>query len=135
MKKIIPELDKKGLRRFAWVFATIVAVLFGTLLPVLFGRGWPVTPWVVAGVVALWGLVSPGSIRQFYRLWMRLGFVMNAITSPVILGIVFYTVVFPSGLIVRLLSKDPMRYKWDPNVDSYRRISPAVDVSHMERPF
>ena len=135
MKQVIPELDKKGLRRFAWVFATIVAVLFGILLPVLFGRGWPVTPWVVAGLVALWGLVSPGSIRPFYRLWMRLGFVMNAITSPVILGVVFFAVISPYGLIARLLRKDPMHRKYDPTVDSYRRISPEVDVSHMERPF
>ena len=135
MKQIIPELDKQGLRRFAFVFATVVAFLFGLFFPLLLDHGWPVTPWVVSGFFILWGLVHPGSIRLFYRFWMRLGYVMNMITTPVILGVVFYVVVFPYGLIMRLLGKDPMRYKWDPDSESYRQISPPVDASHMERPF
>ena len=112
-----------------------VIFLFGFFFPLVLNHGWSVTPWVVSGVVALWGPFSPGSIRPFYRLWMRLGFLMNAITSPVILGVVFFAVISPYGLIARLLRKDPMHRKYDPNVDSYRRISPEVDVSHMERPF
>ena len=51
-QKDIPELDAAGLRRFALVTGAILAVLFGVLLPWLFGFGFPLWPWIVAGVLA-----------------------------------------------------------------------------------
>ena len=89
MKKEIPDLDSPGLRRFAMVFSTIVVGLFGIVMPLLLGH-WSAVPWIVAVGVTLWGLLAPGTVRPFYMIWMRLGMIMNTITSPVILGIVYY---------------------------------------------
>ena len=134
MKKEIPELDNPGLRRFAMVFSVIVAGLFGIVTPILFGH-WSVVPWIVAVGVTLWGLLAPGTVRPFYRIWMRFGMVMNAITSPVILGVVYYGVVLPYGVVLRLLGKDPLTRRWDPAAVSYRSVSVKPDPSHMKRPF
>ena len=134
MKKEIPELDDPGLRQFALVFSAIVAGLFGIVMPLLLGH-WSVVPWIVAVGVTLWGLLAPGTVRPFYRIWMRFGMVMNAITSPVILGIVYYLVVLPYGLALRLLGKDPMTRRWDPAAVTYRAVSMKPDPSHMKRPF
>ena len=61
--------------------------------------------------------------------------IMNAITTPVILGIVYYAVVLPYGVVLRLLGKDPMTRRWDPAADSYRSVSMKPDPSQMKRPF
>ena len=79
MRREIPELDRKGLRNFAWMFAAVVASFFGLILPWLLDLGWRTTPWVIAIVFFVWGFVAPNTLRPFYRLWMRFGFVMNAI--------------------------------------------------------
>ena len=134
MKKEIPELDNLGLRQFALVFSAIVAGLFGIVMPLLLGH-WSAAPWIVAVGVALWGLLAPSTVRPFYRIWMRFGMIMNAITTPVILGIVYYAVVSPYGVVLRLLGKDLMTRRWDPAVDSYRSVSMKPDPSQMKRPF
>ena len=134
MKKEIPELDNLGLRQFALVFSAIVAGLFGIVMPLLLGH-WSAAPWIVAVGVALWGLLAPSTVRPFYRIWMRFGMIMNAITTPVILGIVYYAVVSPYGVVLRLLGKDLMTRRWDPAADSYRSVSMKPDPSQMKRPF
>ena len=134
MKKEIPELDNPGLRRFAMVFSAIVAGLFGIVMPILFGH-WSAAPWIVAVGVTLWGLLAPSTVRPFYRVWMRFGIIMNSITSPVILGVVYYLVVLPYGVVLRLLRKDPLSRRWDPAAVTYRSISAKPDPSHMEMPF
>ena len=117
------------------MFAAVVASLFGLILPWLLNRDWPWEPWVIAIVFFAWGLVAPNTLRPFYRLWMRFGFVMNAIMTRIILGVVFYGAILPFGLIFRVRRKDPMDRKWDHELQSYRVASRATSATHMERPF
>ena len=135
MNHKIPELDARGLRNFALTFAGVVAGLFGLILPLVIDARISWTPWVIALVVALWGLIAPSSVRPFYRLWMLFGRVMGAITSRVVLSIVFYLLVLPFGLVLRARGKDPLHRKWDHSAKSYRVNSENPDPSHMERPF
>ena len=131
----IPELDRKGLRHFAWMFAAVVASLFGLILPWLLDLGWRSAPWVIAIVFFVWGFVAPNTLRPFYRLWMRFGFVMNAIMTRIVLGIVFYAVLLPYGLVFRLIRKDSMHRRWDHQLSSYRVESRKTSARHMEKPF
>ena len=135
MSREIPELETKGLRNFAWMFAAVVVGLFGLILPWILNRNWPWEPWAIAISFFAWGLVAPNSLRPFYRLWMRFGFVMNFIMSHVVLGFVFYVLIFPYGLIFRSLGKDPMRRKLEAELSSYRVKSCKMSAKHMERPF
>ena len=135
MSQEIPELDQKGLRNFAWIFAAMVASLFGLILPWLFDLGWRWEPWMIAIVFFAWGLVAPITLRPFYRLWMRFGFVMNAIMTRIVLGLVFYAAFFPYGLVFRLLRKDPMHRIWENQLPSYRIKSRKTSAKRMERPF
>ena len=135
MKQEIPALNRQGLRNFAWMFAAVVASLFGLILPWLLKRDWPWEPWVIAAAFFAWGLIAPSTIRFFYRLWMRFGFVMNAIVTRIILGTVFYVVILPFGLVFRLRGKDPLRQKWDHELQSYRIKSSVSRPIDMEKPF
>ena len=135
MNNPIPDLDAAGLRRFGLIFAGIVAGLFGVLIPLIFGLGFPWWPWLVGVVFVAWGLIAPGTMGGFYRLWMRCGLVLNAVMSRVILGLVYYLTVLPTGLIIRLRGKDPMRRGFDPGAGSYRVESEKPDPEQMHKPF
>jgi len=135
VRREIPELDRNGLQNFAWMFAAVVACLFGLILPWLFDQGWPLAPWVIAIIFLVWGLLAPSTLRPFYRLWMRFGFVMNAIITRIILAAVFYVAILPFGLVFRLRGKDLMDRKWDRELQSYRVASPKANSRNMERPF
>ncbi len=135
MKLDIPELDTHGLRRFGLIFALIITTIFGIVFPLLSGAGFVLIPWVVGGVFLVWALVAPRTIRPFYRLWMRFGLFMSAIMNRLILGIVFYLIIFPFGIVLRLRGLDPLNRKWSGAVKSYRSISNQASPDHMRRPF
>lgn len=135
IKREIPELDSKALRQFALIFAAIVVVVFGIVIPLLTGNGFIWIPWAIGGVFVMWGLSAPATVRPFYRLWMRFGMLMGAIVNRVVLGIVFYLILLPFGLVFRIRGIDPLRRKWDLKLESYRVISDDQDPKHMNRPF
>jgi Kef-type K+ transport system membrane component KefB len=130
-----PELDRKGLREFGIVTGGIVAVLFGLFFPWLLERDLPLWPWVFASALALWALMAPQSLRPVYRLWMRLGLLLSLVTTPVILGIVFFFVILPMALVMRLTGHDPMARRFDDRAKSYRVPSHPPKRENMERPF
>lgn len=131
----IPHLDRKGLRQFGLMMAGFVAVVFGLALPWLWGYRYPVWPWIVGVVISCWALVAPVSLRPFYRGWMRIALVIGGIVNRLMLGIVYYGVVLPTGLIMRLRGRDPMRRQWDVQAKTYRIPSETRHREHMRRPF
>jgi hypothetical protein len=131
----IPELDRKGLRDFGLLMAAVIGVLFGVFLPWVLDGGWPLWPWAVSVAFVLPALVVPMALRPVYRGWMRFGLFMSRIMTPLVLGIVFFLVFTPVALGLRLLGKDAMRRKLDPQADSYRIDSKGATMGDMERPF
>lgn len=131
----IPELDRKGLREFAFVTGGIVAVLFGLFFPWLLDTRMPLWPWLITGVLVVWGLAAPMSLQPVYRGWMKFGLLLSRVTTPLILGIVFYGLILPMGLVMRLFGRDPMARRFDDRAESYRVQHPKRARENMERPF
>ena len=131
----IPELDSKGLREFGLVFGSIISLLFGLILPWLFDLSYPLWPWILAATLVLWALVAPATMRGLYRIWMRFGLLLNKITTPIIMGLVFFIAITPTAFIMKVIRRDPMNRKLDENIISYRVSSRNHDKSHIEKPF
>jgi hypothetical protein len=132
---LIPELDRKGLRDFGLLTGGIVAALFGVFFPWLLERPWPLWPWIVLGLLAGLGLLAPELLRPIYRVWMRFGLLLSRVTTPLILGVVFFLVISPIGLLQRLRRRDPMRRHFDERATSYRVPSVKTPSKSFERPF
>ncbi len=131
----IPKLDRKGLREFALVTGGILALLFGLFFPWLLEKSYPLWPWIVAGVLGAWGLAAPMSLQPVYHGWMKFGLLLSRITTPLILGIVFYGVIMPMGLVMRLMGHDPMTRRFDDAAESYRVKHEKPPRKNVERPF
>lgn len=130
----IPELDRKGLREFGLVTGGIVAGLFGLFFPWLLGRSIPLWPWIVFGVLGVWGLIAPLSLRPVYRGWMRFGLMLSKVTTPLIMGIVFFVVITPVALILKIVGNDPMARKFDDS-ESYRVPTKKAPTENLEKPY
>lgn len=131
----IPELDRKGLREFGLTTGAIVGILFGLCFPWVLERPIPRWPWVIFGVLALLAVSVPNALRPIYKGWMRFGLVMSKITTPIIMGIVFYLVITPMGLVMRLAGKDYMARRLHDRASSYRITSTATPPERLEKPF
>ncbi|MBF0179436.1 MAG: hypothetical protein HQM03_05335 [Magnetococcales bacterium] len=104
-------------RGFGLVFAAFFAVI--GLWPLLHGQAW--RPWAVAaGALFLAiALLRPQLLKPWNRLWGRFGALLHRIVSPMVMAVVFFVVVTPIALLMRLLGKDPLRLKKDPAARSY----------------
>ena len=131
----IQTLDSKGYRKFGLTTGAIVIVLFGLLIPWLFSLNYVKWPWILGGVLVLWALLAPSTLKPVYVGWMKFGNVMNWINTRIILGILFYGIFLPIGALMRLFGYDPMHRKLDSGLSSYRVTSDNDDKNNVERPY
>tara|TARA_B100000989_G_scaffold110244_1_gene80858 strand:- start:1150 stop:1416 length:267 start_codon:yes stop_codon:yes gene_type:complete len=64
------------------------------------------------------GLINSKFLSPLNNLWFRFGIFLGKIISPIIMGIIFYLVVTPIGLLMRILGKDLLKLKFN-NEKSY----------------
>lgn len=130
----IPKLDETGFRKFALLFGSIIGVLFGIFFPWMLELKTPLWPWIVALCFILWGMVLPLSLEPVYLLWMKVGLMLNKVTTPVVLGILFYLILLPVRIIMQLTGHFSLEKKCK-EIESYRVISTQNPKERMERPF
>jgi hypothetical protein len=131
----IPELDAKSLRNFGLSTGAIIAGIFGLLLPWVFDHGFPRWPWILFSVLAAWALIAPKSLQPIYQAWMRLGLLISKVTTPIVLGVIFFAVVTPFGLIRRMFGGDPMARESDEQASTYRLPSEHRPKENLENPY
>ena len=104
-------------RSFGFVFTVVfVAVGLYPLLAEAAPRWWALG---VAAALAGIALLVPKLLGPPNRLWYRFGLLLQRIVHPVILAVVYFAVVTPTGLVMRALGKDPLRLQFDPSAASY----------------
>lgn len=132
----IPHLDRQGLRKFGITTGLIVVVLFAFFFPWAFdAASMPVWPWVVAGLLWVPALLVPNSLQPVYAGWMRIGHAIGWVNTRIILGLIFYVLVLPMGLVMRLFAKDPMARKFDDSAGSYRVKTVSEPKDRLEKPY
>ena len=82
------------------------------------GRAWPWTGGAAALLLAA-ALLRPSILHPLHLMWLRFGLLLHSVVNPVVMALVFYGTVFPTGLVMRMLGKDMLRLKWQPDADSY----------------
>ena len=135
-----------GTKESATVNAVLVAIKVVTLtifivLAMLAGflcwRGWlsvPVAAGALGGLlgVALVAFMRPHWLRGPYRLGMRVSHALGCVVAPLVLGVIFFLVVTPLGLVLRLLGKDLLRLRRDPQAPTYwQPVSGSNDLGKM----
>lgn len=134
-KESIPELDRKGLREFGLVTGAMFAGLFGLLFPWLLEFAYPVWPWVILAILGGTGLAFPLWLRPVHHWWMRIALMISKVTTPIILGAVFFVLFAPLGFLMRLFGWDAMRRKRDETAASYRVTREPTSKGKLENPF
>ena len=90
---------------------------------------------VAAGCLLLPALIFPKSLFWIYKGWMAVGHVMGWINTRIILGVVFYAVVTPIGIVRRWLGRDPMGRRVRTDVDTYRVIRKPRPGSDLTKQY
>ena len=108
---------KIGSNKSFGVLFAIVFILIA-LWPLIKGheiRLWSLT---ISIIFLTLGLMNSKILTPLNKLWFKLGIFLGNFIAPIIMGIIFFFVVTPTGIIMKLLGKDLIRLKKN-NEDSY----------------
>ncbi len=120
-------------------FGNVMAVVFTVIgaWPLLFEgppRWWAL---IAAALFCSLALLRPAWLAPLNRLWFRFGLLLNKITSPLVMGLLFYGLITPYAYILRWLGKDLLRLRLDPSADTYwiERNPPGPAPESIKRQF
>lgn len=129
------EIKGSSDRSFGIVF-TVVFTIIG-LFPLLTGGGlrwWSIG---LAALILFVALTYPKILAPFNRLWMRFGLLLHRIVNPLVMGLLFFLVVTPIALIMRVLGKRPLQLATDADAKTYwiSREPPGPAPETMKQQF
>jgi hypothetical protein len=65
----------------------------------------------IGAALILLGATFPDALRPVYRAWMGLALVLSRVTTPIFMGIVYFGIVTPIGLVRRLAGGNPLKHR------------------------
>ncbi len=105
------EINKSSNRSFGLVFF-IVFLLIG-IYPLFKNgefRSWSI---IISLIFLVLGIIDSKLLSPLNKLWFKFGLMLGKIISPLIMGIIFFIVVTPTAIIMRILGKDLLNLKYN----------------------
>ena len=127
-------------RRELRQFGGLCLVFFGLIAGYAYYRHDATTVASVLGglavVLGTMGAVAPAALRPVFVGWMVAAFPIGWTISHLLLGLLYYGILTPIGLILRAVGYDPMNRELDPKASSYwSQREPVEDVGRYFRQF
>ncbi|MCX8066199.1 MAG: SxtJ family membrane protein [Candidatus Hydrogenedentes bacterium] len=111
--------DKREQRKFGLLIGSIFLVL-GTIRFAL--HGFCLSAQILGGigiVLILLGLIFPPALMPLFFLWLKIAEALNWVITKLLLLMVFYLILTPTGILYRVFKGDPLNRKWEPDRQSY----------------
>ena len=119
-------------------FGLVFAVFFTAVgcWPLLFGNAPRFWALALAAVFLGLALLRPRLLAPLNALWTRLGLLLHRVVNPIVLGLLFFAVMTPAGLLRRWLHPDPLRLAFDRKAATYWiQREPGPPPQSMTRQF
>jgi hypothetical protein len=124
----------KELRQFGLLVGGVFAVI--GLWPVVFRSEAPrLWAMILGSLLIVLGVIVPHSLKQIHYGWMKIGHVLGSINTRIILGIIYYLLITPMGLVMRLMGKDSMHRAFAQDTATYRVVRAPRSRLHMRNQF
>tara|TARA_B100000401_G_C52193636_1_gene433598 strand:- start:138 stop:530 length:393 start_codon:yes stop_codon:yes gene_type:complete len=126
------EIKISSNKSFGFVFFVIFIVI--ALWPLLNDGNIRIWSVILSLVFLILGFLNSKILTPLNKLWIRLGILLGKIVSPIVMGIIYFGVVTPIGIIMRLFGKDILNLKVDKNKNTYWLIKDKIK-SKMKNQF
>ena len=111
------ELKVGSERNFGLVFSTVFWIV--AFIPMVNEGNPRVWAIVVASIFLVLSLALPKLLAPLNKLWFRFGLLLEAIINPIVMSLLFFIAVVPTGLIMRILGKDLLCQKTNKSANTY----------------
>ena len=107
------EIKISSNRNFGVVFFVVFFLI--ALYPLTYDEGIRTWSIIISLFFLILGLFNSKILNPLNKLWFKFGIILGKIISPLIMGIIFFLVVTPTGLIMKLLRKDILNLRYNKN--------------------
>ena len=118
------EIKISSNKSFGLVFFVIFIII--ALWPLLNDGNIRIWSIIVSIIFLTLGLLNSKILTPFNKLWMRLGALLGIIVSPIVMGVVYFGIITPIGLIMKLFGKDVLNLKLDKNKKTYWTLKKKI---------
>ncbi len=129
------HFSPKELRDFGLIMAGMLIIMFGFVLPWIFSYSTPYWPFIAAIVFAVVALLRPVLLGPVNRVWLKISDVLGWINTRLVMGVMFFLLIAPIGILMRLFGKNTLSLKISDEQASYRVVTKVRDKKHLEKPF
>ena len=98
-------------KNFGIVFSIVFLII--ALFPLMNDGNLRIWSLIVSTIFLFLGLINSKILTPLNKIWFKFGLILGKIVSPVIMGIIFFLVVTPTALIMRLVGKDLLNLKFN----------------------
>ena len=107
---MIEEKNKSSNRSFGVVFFLLFLII--GIYPILNANGLRLWSLIISLIFLILGLTNSKILTPLNKAWFKFGIILGKIFSPIVISAIFFLVVTPTGLIMRLLRKDILNLKF-----------------------
>ena len=100
-------------KSFGIVFFVVFLII--AIYPILSNGNLRLWSLIISLAFLILGLINSRLLTPLNKLWFKFGILLGKIISPIIMGIIFFLVVTPIGLLMRLLKKDVLNLSFNDN--------------------
>ena len=118
-------------RSFGIVFAVVFLII--ALWPLKNGYSILITPLTISLIFLFLGLINSKFLNPLNKLWFKFGLVLGAIIAPIVMCIIYFLVVTPIGLIMKIMGKDLLNKRYDKKKSYW--IKRDTPLGTMKRQF
>jgi hypothetical protein len=129
------DLQGSSDRGFGFVFTGFFALVGGVKLYT--GHDWALYWFAGSAAFLAASLLAPQILGPLNRLWMKFALLLYAVMNPLTMALLFFLVVTPIGVVMRLAGKDFLRKRLEPEASSYwlPRDPPGPAPDSMKQQF
>jgi saxitoxin biosynthesis operon SxtJ-like protein len=124
-------------KSFGITFAVVLALFSVWLLLRKELPSWALLSFVLALAFLISAFAKPALLSPLNRAWFRFGLTLHRIVNPIVMGLLFFVVFAPTGMIMRGMEKDLLRLKRVPKGSSYwiHRDAQTDPLTNMKKQY
>ena len=119
-----------------WLRYSVTAVALGAalLLRVSYSDGFPLRLLIVAAAFLTAGAIAPAALKPILIVWLKVAIGLNWVMTRLLLSIVFFGMIVPFRICIRIFGKDPMKRARLPDAPTYWE-NPDEQPADIDRYF
>tara|TARA_B100001248_G_scaffold99595_1_gene74020 strand:+ start:2281 stop:2658 length:378 start_codon:yes stop_codon:yes gene_type:complete len=125
-------MKKSSEKSFGILFGIIFMLI--AFWPLFYSKDIQLWSLVVASIFLIFAFIKPNLLKKPNNLWIKFGEILGFIIAPIVMALIYFLILTPISLLLRVSGKDLLNLKYEKKLKSYW-VSRKKNIGKMNRQF